>query len=227
MKKRNGFTLVELLVVIGIIAVLIAMLLPALNRARKAANEVTCASNLRQIGLAHEFYIQDNNGNQAEGSMYIGPPLEWLFWTDLLRPYLGLEKYYDGTVKPIPPEAKVMICPEDVTYGGIFDRGGVPYGRAIPSPDFACRSYSINDALYGKKVTQIRRSSETIFLGEAQWWMISSTWLRGDAYFINIMPLEWHPNKRVNLLFYDGHVNAVPVATLYPDQSNGYLWLAK
>lgn len=113
-KSRGGFTLVELLVVIEIIATLIALLLPALNKAREAAKQTKCASNLRQLGMALTMYTQETNyypghaGLSADGSTIMGA------WPPRLRHYLN-------------DSQGVFYCPSEEAYEDwfiVFGSGG-------------------------------------------------------------------------------------------------------
>src|SRR5688572_33198845 len=81
--RRRGFTLVELLVVIGIIALLISILLPSLNQAREQARQTQCLSNLRQLGLAFVMYANDHNGNLPIRNTSAGAghqKWDWIYW---------------------------------------------------------------------------------------------------------------------------------------------------
>src|SRR5687767_1486816 len=86
-RPSHGFTLVELLVVIGIIAVLIAILLPALQAARKQANSVACMSNLRQMGIAMTMYIHEWKHYPGHIAQRAGT-VEYAVWPTRLRKYM-------------------------------------------------------------------------------------------------------------------------------------------
>jgi prepilin-type N-terminal cleavage/methylation domain-containing protein/prepilin-type processing-associated H-X9-DG protein len=83
MSKRRGFTLIELLVVIAIIALLMAILMPALQRVKSQAQSITCQARLRQWGFMFKFYIDDNDGYFNEGWGNDQTTL----WPNALRPY--------------------------------------------------------------------------------------------------------------------------------------------
>src|SRR6476661_6321616 len=84
-RRRSGFTLVELLVVIGIIALLISILLPALRKARQAAQTTQCLSNLRQLNQAMAGYAANSKGHVFP---YYGGSTH-ILWQSILLPYLN------------------------------------------------------------------------------------------------------------------------------------------
>jgi len=100
-KSNKGFTLVELLVVIGIIALLIAILLPALNRARRAAKTTVCMSNLRQMGTAWTMYLSENKGHLPY-YMWNNPSVAETLW----------HGYWMGIFADYRVSIGQMLCPE-------------------------------------------------------------------------------------------------------------------
>ncbi len=114
-QKIIGFTLIELLVVVAIIVILIAILLPSLSNARDQAKEVACRSNLRQIGLAMNMYMQENQ-NRLKPSPAPWPSSDsfwWRDWTYAYGPYVrpGYNYLADWGLK-------IFWCPAFVPTGG-------------------------------------------------------------------------------------------------------------
>src|SRR2546421_1411411 len=98
---RPGFTLVELLVVIGIIAVLIAILLPALSKAQSQARTVACLSNLRQLSASLMMYVGDNKGHVFP---YFDDP-DTIYGTGQQLWMVDLQRYGTGSKQILCPEA--------------------------------------------------------------------------------------------------------------------------
>src|SRR5438105_2352097 len=111
-RRPGGFTLVELLVVIGIIALLISILLPALSKARESANISACLSNQRQVAMAVMAYTLDNRGYFPSSALGTHREDDWIFWQAAYRKRVG-----EGGIGPYlrlsESNYKVMVCPSD------------------------------------------------------------------------------------------------------------------
>jgi prepilin-type N-terminal cleavage/methylation domain-containing protein/prepilin-type processing-associated H-X9-DG protein len=155
-KKTRGFTLVELLVVIGIIAVLISILLPSLNKAREAAKRALCLSNLHQIGLGFQIYANANHGQVplgCYGVTYQETWVSWFAWSAPLKPHLYNLGYLFAT--GACPNPKVFYCPSD---------NASPYGANYQPYDPAnwFTTPAISDALNGGGPTH---NNVTVWVG--------------------------------------------------------------
>ena len=116
--RREGFTLVELLSVIAIIAILAALLFPALNRASARANTTRCLSNIRQWGAAATLYLSDNDGYYPpQGNAPESGQMASIYtnaWYNVLPPYVGCEvmsNLYARKAMPRPGDKSLFICP--------------------------------------------------------------------------------------------------------------------
>lgn len=243
--RKSIFTLVELLIVIAIIAILAAMLLPALQKARLIAQRISCAGNMKQIGLAHSMYIGDYNCFvtwSAQDST--GVPRHRGLWMQVLA------EYTSGSGLP-------WICPAIPVLSsgslGSFKSNHSPYSAAWVGAMNIIQTIGINGTFFYKtdvtnyptinggrnNLTEVKIPSKLIYAGDnvdysgicnpgnsnsGRYCAKGGLWPASGAYF-NPCHLG-----SCNITYLDGHVDSASAAVLTPrltiwDASNLYLYM--
>jgi prepilin-type N-terminal cleavage/methylation domain-containing protein/prepilin-type processing-associated H-X9-DG protein len=199
---RLGFTLIELLVVIAIIALLAAMLLPALSQAKESARATQCLSNMRQLGLAVRFYC-DENGDEFPRSQHSAFAHGVMPWERTIAPHLG-----SSSVLWTNLLSGVYHCPAD-KKAAPWSYGMSVYYELGPDDDYVGKPQT------WRRASQVPRSVATVLYAE------------NNSAADHIMPHFWtapsdaedvdskrHRGK-ANYAFADGHSRMLPFTKIY------------
>jgi len=225
-----AFTLIELLVVIAIIAILAAMLLPALSQAKIKAQAISCLNNSKQIMLAWQMYLSDNNdrivqsyhgGAAQSGSIASDPKaapwvVGWLDWgtsTDNTNVLFLTDDKYAKLGKYVGKNPNVFKCPADVYLSGAQrSRGWTGRVRSI-SGNIGVGDGNAKDGPWDTIYKHIKKSSEFIYPGPTDTWVYldEHPCSINDAGFFNPYVNSWvdqpasYHNGAAGFAFADGH----------------------
>jgi prepilin-type N-terminal cleavage/methylation domain-containing protein/prepilin-type processing-associated H-X9-DG protein len=211
---RHGFTLVELLVVIGIIAVLISLLLPALNAARAQAQAVACASNLKQVYVGMLPYSNDNRGWLPACQMQQpATPNDYIGFNRLLSGVVGSSGFKAGAIYLRNP--RIFLCPAHLD--GQIERGSYGLNKRmiyeLNPEQWVSPTYSAVSPFTWNHYN-LHRTKYPV-----EMYLVSEMGNNSTEMIWANLTFQRHRN-RLNMLYADGHVASLGVKDCKSDAIN-------
>ncbi|MEJ5253634.1 MAG: prepilin-type N-terminal cleavage/methylation domain-containing protein [Chthonomonadetes bacterium] len=215
MRTRKGFTMVELLVVIAVVAILSSVLMPVFGRARAAARGSACVSNLRQIGQAFVMYAQDWEGSLPAAMPYAPVAPEGRAWMTALRPYITDMRIWvcPENTQPVPSYAYNTLLGFPRLMGAAYGYSGLMLD-SITLPANTFLAYDTPNNRADANNLNGATASYMMYVSPGQLAERHPNW--ESAYHERVQWQRPRHNDGNNVVFADGHVRWVRLAVVSP-----------